>query len=183
MILTSSSSRTGAGTGRTPTSSHTISPTPMCTGSTIPLQSGLRANGWSVWSRRGRSRSTAPEPTSVPIHSGRFRPGRRPGGTAYLAGGRGRFGPGEGVVRPYWRGGRTSFMNVARVGADDEFGLRLWLPEGYPYWRITDSSGRNLHDAPMDQLTEPRLTRMQWRGTDVMIWMPENRPYSVWWFW
>ena len=94
-----------------------------------------------------------------------------------------RFAPGEVLVRRYWRGGRISMMTLVRVAADDEFGLRLWLPAGYPYWRITDSAGRNLHEAPLDQLTEPRLTRMQWTGSDVMIWMPEDRPYSVWWFW
>jgi hypothetical protein len=74
-------------------------------------------------------------------------------------------------------------MNVVRVVADDEFGLRLWLPEGYPYWRITDSAGRGMHDAPIDQLVEPKLTRQMWTGSDVMVWMPDDRPYSVGWFW
>jgi hypothetical protein len=94
-----------------------------------------------------------------------------------------RFAPGEVLLRRYWRGGRISFMNVVRVVADDEFGLRLWLPEGYPYWRLTGSDGRGLHDAPVDQLTEPRLTREQARERDVMIWMPDDRPYSVNWSW
>jgi len=94
-----------------------------------------------------------------------------------------RFAPGEVLLRRYFRGGRISFMNLVRVVADDETGLRLWIPAGYPYWRITDSAGRTLHDAPLDELTEPRLTRAQWTGSDVMVWMPEGRAYSVWWFW
>jgi hypothetical protein len=86
------------------------------------------------------------------------------------------------LLRRYWRGGRISWINVVRVVADDEFGLRLWVSDGFPFWRITDTTGRTLHDTPLDQMVEPKLTRHQWSG-DTMIWMPDDRPYSVWWFW
>ena len=68
-----------------------------------------------------------------------------------------RFAPGEVLLRRYWRGGRISFMSLVRVAADDEFGLRLWLPQGYPCWRMTDTSGRTLHDAPLDELVSHHL--------------------------
>ena len=46
-----------------------------------------------------------------------------------------RFAPGQPVLRRYYRGGRIGFLNVCRVLADDERGLRMWLPIGAPYWR------------------------------------------------
>jgi hypothetical protein len=79
-----------------------------------------------------------------------------------------KFAPGEVLVRRHWRGGRIARMHVLRVAADDEDGLRLWLPSGSPYWR-TDESGQ--------------LARSMWNGADVMIWLPTNKPYSVCWFW
>ena len=74
-------------------------------------------------------------------------------------------------------------MQVVRVAADDEHGLRLWLPIGSPYWRLVAEDGRGHHDAAIDQLRGARLARYSWTGSDVMIWMPENQPYSVFWFW
>ena len=57
-----------------------------------------------------------------------------------------------------------------------------WRPAP-PYWQLADAAGRTLHDAALDQLQQPRLRRRQWTDTDVMIWMPDYQPYSVWWFW
>src|SRR5215218_8994554 len=95
-----------------------------------------------------------------------------------------RFAPGETLLRRGWRGGRITFLQLTRVVADDEHGLRLWLAAGYPYWRITDASGRTHHDAPLDQLGAARLTQLTWTGSDVMLWHPPDAsPYSVWWFW
>jgi hypothetical protein len=87
-----------------------------------------------------------------------------------------RFAPGEVLLRRYWRGDRISFIKLCRVAADDEFGLRLWLPAGYPFWQLLDADGRSLKESPI-------LARRLWKGSDVMIWMPDQRPYSVWWFW
>lgn len=95
-----------------------------------------------------------------------------------------KFAPGETLLRRSWRGGRITFLQLTRVVADDEFGLRLWLAAGYPYWRIMDESGRTHHDAPVDQLGPARLIQQTWTGTDVMIWHPpDGAAYSVWWFW
>jgi hypothetical protein len=74
-------------------------------------------------------------------------------------------------------------MAVTRVVADDEQGLRLWLPIGATYWRVAGEDGRTLHDASIDQLQGTRLAPVAWTGSDVMLWMPEGASYSVWWFW
>jgi hypothetical protein len=74
-------------------------------------------------------------------------------------------------------------MFVTRVAADDEYGLRLWLPTGSPYWRVIGEGGRTHHDHAIDELSTAPLKQLTWTGSDVMIWMPESRPYSVWWFW
>jgi hypothetical protein len=78
-----------------------------------------------------------------------------------------KFAPGEVLVLRHWSGGRIALMHLVRVAADDEHGLRLWLPAGSPYWRAQ----------------EGRLVRQVWVGADLMIWMPEQRPYSVSWLW
>src|SRR5258705_666608 len=96
-------------------------------------------------------------------------------------GGSVKFAPGEVLVRRYWRGGRVTLMHVLRVAADDERGLRLWLPIGSPYWRLVAADGTHHH--AVDQLPRARLARSTWAGSDVMIWMPDNKPYSVFWFW
>ena len=90
-----------------------------------------------------------------------------------------KFAPGEVLVRRYWRGGRVVLMHVLRVAADDERGLRLWLPAGSPYWRLARQDGPPAQSDPQGT----RLTRQIWTGTDVMIWMPEKKAYSVYWLW
>jgi hypothetical protein len=79
-----------------------------------------------------------------------------------------KFAPGEVLVRRHWRGGRITRMHVLRVAADDEQGLRLWLPSGSPQWR-SDEGGQ--------------LRRSMWSGPDVLMWLPASKPYSVCWFW
>jgi hypothetical protein len=104
-----------------------------------------------------------------------------PSGTEW--GGAVKFAPGEVLLRRHWRGGRISTMFAVRVAADDEQGLRLWLPLGSPYWRLLTNDGVSHHETAIDQLGPARLTRAIWTGSDVLIWMPADRAYSVWWFW
>jgi hypothetical protein len=91
-----------------------------------------------------------------------------------------KFAPGEVLLRRYWRGGRISTLFVARVAADDERGLRLWLPIGSPFLRLEAEDSRAHHP---EALPGARLVRGAWTGSDVMIWMPPGCSYSVWWFW
>jgi hypothetical protein len=74
-------------------------------------------------------------------------------------------------------------MTVTRVAADDESGLRLWLPIGSSFWRLVADDGSTMGDVPIDQMRGPRLREQSWTGSDAMIWMPAGQPYSVWWFW
>jgi hypothetical protein len=94
------------------------------------------------------------------------------------------FVPGQTLLRRYWTGGRISVLNIHRVVADDELGLRLWLPAGTPYWRVLTADGRTQHEAPVEAVGESAvLTEVTWRGADVMVWLPPGEAYSVWWFW
>ncbi len=93
-----------------------------------------------------------------------------------------RFAPGEVLVRRHWRGGRLSLIQLARVAADDQHGLRLWMPAGSPYWRLADAGVGAQRDRSADGVSSARLARQTW-GTDAMIWMPENKPFSVFWLW
>jgi hypothetical protein len=92
------------------------------------------------------------------------------------------FAPGRTVLRRYWRDGRISFYNVMTVVADDEHGLRLWQLAGRPYWRVMTPDGRTHHDALMDELRDAPLTEQVWTGSDVLMFIPHGRPWSVWWF-
>jgi hypothetical protein len=94
-----------------------------------------------------------------------------------------KFAPGEVLLRRHWRAGRISALFVARVAADDERGLRLWLPEGSPCFRLAIEDRRANGELSIDQMPGARLIRSVWTDTDAMVWMPPDRPYSVWWFW
>jgi Protein of unknown function (DUF402) len=94
-----------------------------------------------------------------------------------------KFAPGEVLLRRHWRGGRTNVMYLVRVAADDEQGLRLWLSAGSPYWRLVAEDDVAHGESTIDQIRSTRLARYTWIGSDVMMWMPENKPYSVFWFW
>src|SRR5690349_12442331 len=80
-----------------------------------------------------------------------------------------KFAPGEVLVRRHWRGGRVSAVYLVRVAADDERGLRLWLPAGSPYWRLVADDGNTHRDTPVDRLRAPRLDRQIWTGNDTLI--------------
>jgi len=95
-----------------------------------------------------------------------------------------KFAPGEALVRRYWRGGRLRRLHLVRVAADDEHGLRLWLPAGSPWWRLVGPDEDDiLHRDPVGDQSRTRLVRHIWTGTDVLIWIPDQAPYSVSWLW
>jgi hypothetical protein len=92
------------------------------------------------------------------------------------------FATGRTVVRRYWRAGRIGFLNVMRVVADDERGLRLWQPAGTPFWRLMTPDGRTHHDGRIDELDDVSLTELIWQGSDMLVFMPPGEAWSVWWF-
>src|SRR5215510_11556330 len=88
-----------------------------------------------------------------------------------------KFAPGEVLVRRHWRGGRVVLMHVVRVAADDERGLRLWLPAGSPYWRLGGPDGPSDLTQPAERISghvelpaqrSGKLVRQMWTGADVM---------------
>jgi hypothetical protein len=93
-----------------------------------------------------------------------------------------RLPPGRTVLRRYFRGETITFLNVARVIADDERGLRLWYPAGTKFWRIVDADGHDLHARPLEQMAAARLAELVWQGSDILVLMPPGAAYSVWWF-
>jgi hypothetical protein len=92
------------------------------------------------------------------------------------------FEPGQTVLRRYYRGGRISFLNVCRVLADDERGLRMWLPIGTPYWRRLTPDGRDAHVASIDEMAAAPLAELTWGGSHVLVYMPPDAAHSIWWF-
>ncbi|SCF46311.1 Protein of unknown function (DUF402) [Micromonospora mirobrigensis] len=92
------------------------------------------------------------------------------------------FEPGQVVTRRYWRGGLCTWVQPMRVIADDADGLLLWSPVGSDVARLVDADGRNPHDLPVDELRDPRLTVGAWERYDVLVLMPPQAAYSVWWF-
>ena len=93
-----------------------------------------------------------------------------------------RFVPGRTVLRRYWRGEHLGFLNVLRVVADDERGLVLWQPAGTSYWRLMTPDGRTHHDGPLDSLEQASLTELTWQGSDMLVVMRPDEPWSVWWW-
>jgi Protein of unknown function (DUF402) len=107
-------------------------------------------------------------------------PDREPGSVA-------RFEPGRTILRRYFRslpdGSDTmTFLNIARVIADDDRGLRIWYPAGTRYWRITDDSGRTTHDTEVTDISVPGLAELTWSRSDILVFMPPGVAHSVWWF-
>jgi hypothetical protein len=92
------------------------------------------------------------------------------------------FAPGQTLLRRYFRGGRVSFLNVCRVIADDERGLRLWLPIGAPFWRLLTADGRDGHSAGVEEMATASLGELVWQRSHAMIFMPPDAAHTVWWF-
>jgi Protein of unknown function (DUF402) len=93
-----------------------------------------------------------------------------------------RFAPGQTVLRRYFVDGKISFLNVGRVEADDELGLRMWIPIGAPFWRRLTVDGRDGHTATVEELADAELGELTWTGSHVLVYMPPGPASSVWWF-
>jgi hypothetical protein len=94
-----------------------------------------------------------------------------------------RFAAGQTVLRRFFRGDRINFLNVCRVLADDDQGLRMWLPIGTPYWRRLTPDGRNGHEAPVAEiLATGELAELTWSGSHVLVFLPPRAAHSIWWF-
>jgi Protein of unknown function (DUF402) len=97
-----------------------------------------------------------------------------------------RLEPGQAALRRYFQlGDSISVVKYARVVADDDRGLLLWVAGGGPLrWRKA-ADGRNLRQMPFSEwITTPkRLWSGAWQGAGILILLPPGAAHSVWWFW
>jgi protein associated with RNAse G/E len=92
------------------------------------------------------------------------------------------FKPGQIVLRRYFRGSRYTFVKPMRVVRDDESGLLLWMPAGSEFAVLTDTDGKTQHDLPLDEMRDPQLVRKVWQENGILVLMPREAAYSIWWF-
>lgn len=92
------------------------------------------------------------------------------------------FAPGQIIQRRYVRDDRYTWVQPMRVVADDDGGLLLWHPVGSDWARLVDADGNTQHELPVDRMRDPRLKPMTWEGYDILVLMPPDAAYSVWWF-
>lgn len=88
------------------------------------------------------------------------------------------------VRRCHWRDGRLVGVEAARVLADDERGLLLWVATGSTVVRRTTVDGISIRKMPLAQratmatIPSGRL----WEGGGVLILTPPGAAHSIWWF-
>jgi hypothetical protein len=97
-----------------------------------------------------------------------------------------RFEPGWPVVRRYFQLRESiSVVKYGRVVSDDDRGLLLWVPAGGPLRWLKAADGRHLRELAFSEwITTPkRLWTGVWRGPGILVLLPPETAYSVWWFW
>lgn len=97
-----------------------------------------------------------------------------------------RFEPGRVVLRRYYtRDSSPAVVGYGRVVSDDDRGLLLWVAEGSPMRWLEASDGRSPQDMPFPEwISVPkRRAARTWEGSGVLMLIPPQSAYSVWWFW
>lgn len=96
-----------------------------------------------------------------------------------------RFRPGQVVVRRYYRA-RDGLIIVqcGRVVADDDHGLRLWIPRGTVNRRIKTVDGRRFDEVPLTEWegAEKVLAEQVVLPYSYLVLMPPAARHSVAWF-
>ncbi|WP_433204458.1 DUF402 domain-containing protein [Dactylosporangium sp. CS-047395] len=84
------------------------------------------------------------------------------------------------MLRRYFRGPHVSWAQAVHPVADDEHGLRVWLPAGAGFaCRV----GPLVSGAPsIEDYGAAPLERRTWTDRDVLILHPPGASHSVWWF-
>lgn len=72
---------------------------------------------------------------------------------------------------------------LARVVADDELGMRLWMTTGSPLIREVTVDGRGPRDMSFAEWVETpkKIIQDVYRGPDILKFNPRGAAYSVWW--
>lgn len=88
------------------------------------------------------------------------------------------------VVHRHFQGPRLGLLKTARVLADDERGLLLWVALGSPMLDRRAVDGRGLRAMPFREWikTETKLWDVTWRGPGILKYLPPGRDHSVWLF-
>lgn len=88
------------------------------------------------------------------------------------------------VLHRHFQGPRLGLLKTARVLADDERGLLLWVALGAPMLDRRAVDGRGLRAMPFSEwlVTETKLWEVVWRGPGILKFLPPGEDYSVWVF-
>jgi len=91
--------------------------------------------------------------------------------------------PGGILLRRMYRGRWIIWVQACRVIAEDSRGLLLWLPAGAGFAHRPQPAGPgDRSPRRVDQLAALPVLVDTWRDHDVLILVPPDAPYSVWWF-
>ncbi|MFY1633331.1 DUF402 domain-containing protein [Solwaraspora sp. WMMB335] len=95
-----------------------------------------------------------------------------------------RFRPGQLIMHRNVRRGRIGWVRPARVVADDERGLLVWVDRGSPVTNEVADDGRGMRAMPFTEwITRSyRIKHGFWLGPPVLKFMPAGAAHSVWWF-
>ncbi|WFE27320.1 DUF402 domain-containing protein [Solwaraspora sp. WMMD791] len=95
-----------------------------------------------------------------------------------------RFAPGQLIMHRNVRRGRLGWVRPARVVADDERGLLLWVDRGTPVANEVADDGRGMRAMPFTEwITRSyRIKHGCWLGPPVLKFLPAGAAHSVWWF-
>jgi protein associated with RNAse G/E len=95
-----------------------------------------------------------------------------------------RFERGRVVLHRHFHGDRLGLLKTARVLADDERGLLLWVAQGSPMLDRKAVDGRGLRAMPFSEwiTTDTKLWEVTWRGPGILKFLPTGENYSVWVF-
>lgn len=95
------------------------------------------------------------------------------------------FAPGQLIIHRNVHRGRIAWVRPARVVADDERGLLVWVARGTPVAGEVAADGRGLRSMPFAEWIEQgpyRLAEGTWAGPPVLKFLPVGARHSVWWF-
>lgn len=96
-----------------------------------------------------------------------------------------RFTPGRVVLHRHFARDVLVWAPLVRVVADDDLGLRLWLPHGTPLIRELTIGGENPRDMPFAEWIEApkHMVVESYRGPSILKFNPRGADHSVWWLW
>jgi hypothetical protein len=95
-----------------------------------------------------------------------------------------RFETGRLIMHRNVRRGRIGWVRPARVVADDERGLLLWLARDTPVANELAADGRGMRAMPFTEwiATGYVLAPGRWHGPPILMLLPPGAAHSVWWW-